>query len=423
MRYHPDDAPRTSGCAWPWDPLQVASWALIAFFAIVFYVFNGLFLRHPLDSALCVVYGVLATGAVVGDAVASRADAADPGIWQPLTDEEMYGTAVPDGRALCHYCRAFVDPSSKHCGRCRKCVLGFDHHCRWLNNCIGAANYRRFAAFVAITSATLLLQSGVSLYQVVDSALDPQHYRTQQQSLYRTDSLVLYRGIVGATAVLAFLAAALLLHLIGFHVMLAVRGQTTYEWILNRRRTHPEDLAATAAGELDPVARNSVRPLPDTYTRRMQSAASERTSTPKTGDDESPSSGGGCSTSSYRSGPAAGRRNSIRVMGPRTPRTADGAHQSTIASKAKDESADVPRGIPLPVVDGTPISPPPGFPAARPGGTHDPGLHPGHPRAWETSDPGRPEPAAALRPDAADRTSAHDGRQALFGSLDVPEDL
>jgi hypothetical protein len=98
----------------------------------------------------------------------------------------------------------------------------------------------------------------------------------------------------------------------------------------------------------DPVARNSVRPLPDTYTRRMQSAASERTSTPKTGDDESPSSGGGCSTSSYRSGPAAGRRNSIRVMGPRTPRTADGAHQSTIASKAKDESADVPRGIPLP---------------------------------------------------------------------------
>lgn len=41
--------------------------------------------------ALCVVYGVLATGAVVGDAVASRADAADPGIRQPLTDEAQGG--------------------------------------------------------------------------------------------------------------------------------------------------------------------------------------------------------------------------------------------------------------------------------------------------------------------------------------------
>ena len=36
----------------------------------------------------------------------------------------------------------------KHCGACNKCVQDFDHHCKWLNNCIGSANYRSFLALL-----------------------------------------------------------------------------------------------------------------------------------------------------------------------------------------------------------------------------------------------------------------------------------
>uniref|UniRef100_A0A914RM80 Palmitoyltransferase n=1 Tax=Parascaris equorum TaxID=6256 RepID=A0A914RM80_PAREQ len=60
--------------------------------------------------------------------------------------------------------RIFRDGSCKHCRKCNKCITGFDHHCKWLNNCIGAANYRLFVTLVASACVISLIMASVHAF-------------------------------------------------------------------------------------------------------------------------------------------------------------------------------------------------------------------------------------------------------------------
>ena len=37
---------------------------------------------------------------------------------------------------------------SKHCDICNKCISVYDHHCPWINNCVGSNNYFLFYYFL-----------------------------------------------------------------------------------------------------------------------------------------------------------------------------------------------------------------------------------------------------------------------------------
>lgn len=58
-------------------------------------------------------------------------------------------------RRFCSKCHAFKPPRSHHCRRCQRCVLRMDHHCVWLNTCVGHCNYKVFILFISSTTAIL----------------------------------------------------------------------------------------------------------------------------------------------------------------------------------------------------------------------------------------------------------------------------
>lgn len=82
-----------------------------------------------------------------------RVALSDPGVI-PRRDiaEKLYGQNLSlvdpyssvSGAVFCHTCQIHRPLDASHCIDCDNCVMGFDHHCVVLNNCIARRNYPYF---------------------------------------------------------------------------------------------------------------------------------------------------------------------------------------------------------------------------------------------------------------------------------------
>ncbi|XP_024516801.1 probable protein S-acyltransferase 16 isoform X2 [Selaginella moellendorffii] len=158
----------------------------------------------------------------------------------------------------CQKCRVYKPPRAHHCRVCKRCVLRMDHHCLWINNCVGHNNYKSFFLFVLyITSACIysLVVLGFHAVDEFERALevvavedDAAIVQPVKASVATASLLKIICGIVVIPLSVA------LSGLLVWHIYLSLHNRTTIEYYEGVRAkwlahtsgpySHPYDLGA-----------------------------------------------------------------------------------------------------------------------------------------------------------------------------------
>uniref|UniRef100_A0A3B5ASB3 Palmitoyltransferase n=1 Tax=Stegastes partitus TaxID=144197 RepID=A0A3B5ASB3_9TELE len=243
---------RTNGWSWPPHPFQLLAWLLYVYFAVTgFGVFVPLLPPHWIPAGY-ICTGVMFVCHLCVHVMAVSVDPADHNVRTksergpvPVFDRSKHAHVIEN----CHCYLCQVDgPKSKHCSACNKCVANFDHHCRWLNNCVGSRNYRLFLHSVVSALLGVCLVLVVSSYVFIEFFMDPSKLRTDKHFLRNETGVwfvflpvaplrsaaAVIPVLAAVTVALSLLSSGLLCHLLCFHIYLWNR-LSTYEYIVRQR--------------------------------------------------------------------------------------------------------------------------------------------------------------------------------------------
>ncbi|OAP58423.1 hypothetical protein AYL99_07513 [Fonsecaea erecta] len=146
---------------------------------------------------------------------------------------------------FCSTCRFPKPARSKHCSICKACIQKQDHHCIWINNCVGRNNYLWFHLLL-VSIATLLFYGSYLGYVLLDRRLQERlvppaltrgSFTAKRWSTRMTWGeyahawawAISIEWRIGAVMMLAMMCIPLALGFLSYHIYLIWAGMTTNE--------------------------------------------------------------------------------------------------------------------------------------------------------------------------------------------------
>jgi palmitoyltransferase ZDHHC2/15/20 len=126
----------------------------------------------------------------------------------------------------CSHCKRKKPDRAHHCRQCNRCNLKMDHHCNWIANCVGYANYKFFFLMVFYGSIALGLFTA-TFWECVAVTLNDSESSTEKCLM-----VVLVYSLISmlSIAVIGFCF---------FHLWLISRNFTTIEYCEKARKDVP----------------------------------------------------------------------------------------------------------------------------------------------------------------------------------------
>lgn len=173
-----------------------------------------------------------------------RACSADPGTVTRLNVDKLCKIFEWDDitfcARICETCHVIKPARSKHCSLCGICVARFDHHCIWVNNCIGWGNHKWFLSFLfmhqvlciyGVYLGLMIVWGHIEEKDLLNAVFVDPHTQERHQANY----MIILQYMLATEGMLIFiciLAGVMGVVLCGFflwHLNLVRMGNTTNE--------------------------------------------------------------------------------------------------------------------------------------------------------------------------------------------------